>query len=256
VANTASIRVSGLAGSDQIALSEVNGALPAARLFGGEGNDTLNGGSGADQLLGQAGNDTLLGKGGSDLLFGSSGNDTLTGRDADDQAFGQGDDDRMIWNPGDDTDLNEGGAGVDTVEVNGGNGSEQFATTANGARVRFDRLDPAPFAIDIGTSENLLVNMNGGDDRFSASGNLAALIKFTIDGGAGSDAILGSNGADVLLGGDGNDFIDGNQGTRSRTAESLTAASTSSTSTHGTSSGRNRDAASPGSHPAEVGSRV
>ena len=60
----------------------------------------------------------------------------------------------MIWNPGDDTDLNEGGAGTDTVEVNGGNGAEQFTTTANGARVRFDRVNPAPFAIDIGTSEN------------------------------------------------------------------------------------------------------
>jgi Ca2+-binding RTX toxin-like protein len=212
VANTASIRVLGLAGNDQIALSEANGALPAARLSGGDGNDTLTGGSSADQLFGQAGNDTLLGKGGIDFLFAGSGNDTLTGGDADDQVFGQGDDDRMIWNPGDDTDLNEGGGGVDTVEVNGGNGSEQFAATANGARVRFDRLNPAPFAIDIGTSEDLVVNMNGGDDSFSASGNLAALIRLTVDGGAGNDTILGTNGADVLLGGDGNDSIDGNQG--------------------------------------------
>ena len=29
----------------------------------------------------------------------------------------------MVWNPGDDTDLNEGGAGTDTIEVNGGNGT-------------------------------------------------------------------------------------------------------------------------------------
>jgi Ca2+-binding RTX toxin-like protein len=78
--------------------------------------------------------------------------------------------------------------------------------------VRFDRLDPAPFAIDIGTSENLVLNANGGDDRISATGNLAALIQLTIDGGAGNDTILGGNGKDVLLGGDGNDFIDGNQG--------------------------------------------
>ena len=62
----------------------------------------------------------------------------------------------MIWNPGDDTDLNEGGAGTDTVEVNGGNGAEQFTATANGTRVRFDRLNPAPFSIDIGTSEKLV----------------------------------------------------------------------------------------------------
>ena len=79
------------------------------------------------------------------MLRGSPGNDTLTGGDADDQVFGEAGDDRMVWNPGDDTDLNEGGAGTDTVEVNGGNGAEQFTVTANGTRVRFDRVDPAPF---------------------------------------------------------------------------------------------------------------
>ncbi len=212
VANTALIRVFGLGDNDVISLNEANGALPRGNLFGGRGNDVLTGGSGGDQLFGQGGNDTLLGKGGFDLLFGGGENDTLTGGDADDQAFGQSGNDRMIWNPGDDTDLNEGGANVDTVEVNGGNGAEQFTATANGARVRFDRLNPAPFAIDIGTSENLVLNANGGDDSFSATGNLADLIKITVDGGAGNDTLLGSNGADVLLGGDGNDFVDGNQG--------------------------------------------
>ena len=212
VANTALIQVFGLGGNDTLTLSEVNGALPKANLFGGEGNDVLTGGSGNDQLFGQAGNDTLLGKGGFDLLFGGNENDTLTGGDADDQAFGQSGNDRMIWNPGDDTDLNEGGDGADTVEVNGGNGAEQFTTTANGTRVRFDRLNPAPFSIDIGTSEQLNVNANGGDDSYSATGNLAALIKVTVDGGTGNDTILGTNGVDVLLGGDGNDFVDGQQG--------------------------------------------
>src|SRR4030095_11118721 len=105
-----------------------------------------------------------------------------------------------------------GGSGTDTVEVNGGNGAELFPATANGTRVRFDRLSPAPFSLDIGTAENLVVNMNGGDDSFSATGNLAALIQVIVDGGAGNDTILGSNGADRLLGGDGNDTIDRNQG--------------------------------------------
>jgi Ca2+-binding RTX toxin-like protein len=118
----------------------------------------------------------------------------------------------MIWNPGDDTDLNEGAGGTDTVEVNGGNGTEQFTATANGSRVRFDRLTPAPFSIDVGTSENLVVNANGGDDSFSATGNLAALIKITVDGGTGNDNLLGSNGVDTILGGDGNDVVDGQQG--------------------------------------------
>ena len=210
--NTRLIKVSGARGHDQITLSQVNGALPAANLVGGTGNDTLAGGVGNDQLFGQAGNDTLLGGGGVDLLFGGSENDTITGGDADDQAFGEGGNDRMIWNPGDDTDLNEGGKGIDTVEVNGGNGAEQFTATANGTRVRIDRLEPAPFSIDIGTAEQLVVNANGGADRFSATGNLAALIATTVDGGSGTDTLLGSNGADLLRGGDDDDLIDGQQG--------------------------------------------
>src|SRR5205823_1664958 len=151
VANTARITVFGLGGNDTIRLNEANGALPAATLFGGSGNDTLTGGSGNDQT---------------------------------------------VWNPGEGSDLNEGGGGTDTVEVNGGNGAEQFTTTANGTRVRFDRVSPAPFFLDIGTSESLVVNMNGGDDTFTAGNGLAPLIQLTVDGGAGNDTITGGDGAD------------------------------------------------------------
>jgi Ca2+-binding RTX toxin-like protein len=212
VANTSLMQVFGLGGNDTISLDEANGALPQANLFGGAGNDTLIGGSGNDLLFGQGGNDTLLGKGGDDLLFGGDGNDVLTGGTGDDQVFGQAGDDRMIWNPGDGTDLNEGGAGNDTVEVNGGNAAETFTVTANGTRVRFDRVDPAPFSIDIGTSENLVVNMNGEDDTFTAGNGLASLIQLTVDGGAGNDTITGGDGNDLLIGGDGNDTITGGRG--------------------------------------------
>jgi Ca2+-binding RTX toxin-like protein len=212
VANTALIQVFGQGGDDTITMNEASGALPRANLFGGAGNDVIIGGSGGDMLFGQTGNDNLQGRGGIDFLFGGAGDDVLTGGDADDQMFGEAGNDRMIWNPGDDTDLHEGGAGIDTSEVNGGNGDEVFTATANGTRVRFDRLNPAPFSIDIGTTENLVVNMNGGNDSFSATGNLAALINVTVDGGTGNDTILGSNGTDTLRGGDGDDFIDGQQG--------------------------------------------
>jgi Ca2+-binding RTX toxin-like protein len=212
VANTATIIAFGLDGNDVITLDESNGALPQANLFGGGGNDTLTGGSGNDLLFGQAGNDILLGKGGNDFLFGGAGNDTLTGGTGDDQVFGEAGDDRLIWNPGEGTDLNEGGAGNDTVEVNGGNGSENFTITANGTRVRFDRVSPAPFTLDIGTTENLVVNANGGDDTITAGNGLAGLIQLTIDGGAGNDTITGGDGADLLIGGDGNDTIIGGRG--------------------------------------------
>lgn len=212
VANTRHFSVFGLGGNDQIQVNEANGALPRAYLYGGGGHDQLIGGSGNDHLFGQGGNDVLQGRGGNDFLFGGAHNDTLLGGDADDQVFGEGGDDETVWNPGDDTDLVEGGNGVDLVRVEGGNGDEQFTVTANGTRVRFDRLNPAPFALDIGTSENLLTNMNGGNDSFSATGNLAALIKIRVDGGSGNDTILGGNGADLLTGGIGNDLVDGNQG--------------------------------------------
>ena len=212
VANTALIQVFGQAGNDQISLDEANGALPSANLFGGDGNDTITGGNGNDQLFGEAGNDTLLGKGGNDLLFGGDGDDVLTGGSGNDQVFGQSGNDRMIWNPGDGTDLNEGGDGNDTVEVNGGNGAETFTATANGSRVRFDRVTPAPFTLDIGTTENLVLNANGGDDVFTAGNGLAPLISLTVDGGAGNDTITGGDGNDTLIGGDGNDTIIGGRG--------------------------------------------
>src|SRR5260370_19494183 len=132
-------------------------------------------------LCGQAGHDTLLGKGGNALLFGGWGNDVLNGGDGDDQMFGEAGNDRMIWNPGDDNDLMEGGDGTDTAEVNGGNGAETFTITANGSRVRFDRVTPAPFFLDIGTTENLVLNANGGDDILTAGNSLANLLQLTID---------------------------------------------------------------------------
>src|SRR5436190_8800512 len=212
VANTLLIQVFGQGGNDTITLNEANGPLPAAQLFGGGGNDTLSGGSAGDLLFGQAGNDILLGKGGSDQLFGGDGSDTLTGGTGDDQVFGEAGNDRMIWNPGDGTDLFEGGDGIDTAEVNGGNASEIFTLTANGPRVRFDRLNPGPFSLDIGTTENLVLNAGGGDDVFTASNGLATLIHLTVDGGTGNDSITGGDGNDTLLGGDGDDTLVGGRG--------------------------------------------
>jgi Ca2+-binding RTX toxin-like protein len=212
VANTSVIQVFGQGGNDTLTLDESNGALPAAILSGGSGNDTITGGSGNDQLFGGAGNDILLGKGGNDFLFGGAGNDTLTGGSGDDQVFGEAGNDRMLWNPGEGTDLFEGGDGTDTAEVNGGNGVENFTITANGTRVRFDRVTPAPFSLDIGTTENLVLHANGGDDVITASNGLSTLIQLTLDGGTGNDTITGGDGNDMLIGGDGDDLVVGGRG--------------------------------------------
>jgi Ca2+-binding RTX toxin-like protein len=212
VANTSLIEAFGQGGADTISLDESSGALPAADLFGGDGNDTLTGGSGADELFGEGGNDTLLGKGGNDLLFGGDGNDTLTGGPGDDQVFGQAGNDTMTWNPGDGNDLFEGGAGSDTAIVNGGNGAETFTISTNGSRVRLDRVTPAPFSLDIGTTESLALHAGGGDDVITAGNGLSSLIRLTLDGGDGNDTITGGDGADLLIGGNGNDLISGGRG--------------------------------------------
>lgn len=207
VANTSLIQIFGLAGNDTLTFNEVSGALPRGVLLGGSGNDVVTGGSSADQLFGQGGNDVLGGRGGTDVLFGGTEDDVLTGGDADDQVFGENGDDDLVWNPGDDTDLNEGGEGLDSVIVNGGAGPEHFALNPNGSRIRFDRLDPAPFSLDIGSSESLLLLAGGGDDTFVADTVPARRVALTVDGGAGVDRLTGSQGADAILGGEGDDML-------------------------------------------------
>src|SRR5438309_1777627 len=48
VADTRSIMITGGGGNDTLSLDETNGVLPAASIFGGDGNDVLVGGSGVD----------------------------------------------------------------------------------------------------------------------------------------------------------------------------------------------------------------
>jgi Ca2+-binding RTX toxin-like protein len=68
-----------------------------------------------------------------------------------------------------------------------------------------------PFSLDIGTTENLVLNANSGDDVITAENGLAALIQLTIDGGAGNDTITGGDANDVPIGG-GDDVITGGRG--------------------------------------------
>jgi Ca2+-binding RTX toxin-like protein len=59
--------------------------------------------------------------------------------------------------------------------------------------------------------ETLSAQLAAGDDKFTAIGDLAALIALDIAGGDGDDTLLGGNGTDVLRGGPGADYLDGNQ---------------------------------------------
>ena len=195
IGTTEDLDVNGQGGGDVIIASTGLANLIELDLDGGEGNDLLIGSDGTDTLRGGAGNDTLLGGRGNDVKLGEDGNDLL------------------IWNDGDGSDFNEGGEGLDTVQVNGANGAgDSFRVDPNGERVRFRRTNLGLFTLDIGTTENLDVNGQGGGDVIIGATGLNGLISLDLDGGEGNDLLIGGDGADVLRGGAGNDTLLGNRG--------------------------------------------
>jgi Ca2+-binding RTX toxin-like protein len=181
------------AGDDTVT-ADTGVASLALDVDGGDGNDHIDGSDAADTLSGGNGDDTIVPDdnpvGTQDVAHGDAGNDTT------------------IWNPGDDDDLNEGGDGDDTSEVNGAGGDEDFTVTpATAGRVRLDRVDPAPFFVDIGTTEHLRVNAAGGDDTIKGDKGLAGLIESEFNGDDGDDLVRGTDGEDRLNGGKGRDLI-------------------------------------------------
>ncbi len=194
------------------------GSTETLRVNAGGGNDSITGGAGlaaliALELNGGDGDDTIVGGDGADVIHGNAGNDALDGNDNPvatlDQVFGDDGDDTMTWNPGKDDDFNEGGAGNDVSVIVGGGAAETFTIAAAANRVRLDRTSPAPFFVDIGTTETLRVNGNAGNDSITGNAGLAALIALELNGGDGDDTITGGDGADLISGGVGNDVLDG-----------------------------------------------
>jgi hypothetical protein len=95
--------------------------------------------------------------------------------------------------------------------------------SATPGRVAFDRTGPnppGPFNLDIGSSERLDLNANGGDDSLNAAGPVPGLAGWTIDaeGGDGNDTLAGAAQAvDLLSGGAGADTLR----SRDQSADSL-----------------------------------
>jgi len=143
--NVKSITVKSLGGNDTVMLDETFGALPAATIYGGAGDDSLVGGSGDDVINGEGGNDLVVGGGGSDAVF-----------------LGDGDD-RFVWNAGDGNDMIEGQGGNDSLAVNGSDDSEAFNLTANGDRLRVVR-DVGNVKLDAGGIKQVTVNAFKGMD--------------------------------------------------------------------------------------------
>lgn len=184
VANTDLIHVNAGDGNDVVTLDETNGPLPAAQLFGGDGNDSLTGGSGNDQLFGQDGNDSLFGRAGADTLSGGSGddfiaggagNDTLSGGDGSDfldgdqgadTAFLGAGDDVFRWDQGDGSDKVDGASGTDELLFNGFGNPENFTLSADGDHALLTRVQ-GNIVMDLDSIEKVTVNAFGGADTIN-----------------------------------------------------------------------------------------
>ena len=154
------IRMNGGAGNDTLKLDETNGAMPAAELTGGDGNDKLAGGSRVDKL------------------FGGNGIDRISGGPGDDLVSMGADADEFTLNTGDGSDHLDGDGGKDTLLFNGfqtfGNFTQFVSVTPDGPRTTLRRAQP----IDTG-HEILDVASVGGVE----------LVKMNLDAGPGKTRV-------------------------------------------------------------------
>jgi Ca2+-binding RTX toxin-like protein len=188
------LTITSFAGNDSLTTGE--GVTLPMSVDGGPGDDSLATGDGADLLNGGDGNDTLNGNGGGDRIVGDRGADTMNG--------GAGDD-TLVWNNGDGSDVMNGDDGVDRIETNLSAADDTATIKLENGRVRFDRLNPGPFNLSIGTAEAFELNTLGGNDTFTAEADV--WLPLIVDGGAGNDTLQGGKGNDALDGGDGDDKL-------------------------------------------------
>jgi len=134
-------------------------------LAGSAGNDVISGTAGNDVITGQDGNDELSGRGGNDTISGGNGDDVLSG--------GAG------------ADALDGGAGTDTISY------------ADAIVVVVDRVTPSNntgYALgDTFTNVERFV-LSPYNDRFVGTAQAEY-----IDGGAGTDTMIGGGGDDTYV---------------------------------------------------------
>ncbi|MBX3576469.1 MAG: cadherin domain-containing protein [Rhizobiaceae bacterium] len=174
-------------------------------------NNIITGNSGNNVLSGLGGDDTLIGGGGNDTLIGGEGADTMLGGDGND----------LIRVRAGDNDIVDGGAGFDTVEIEGTSGADTISVVFDGSAI-------TSLGGDISNVEAISLAMGGGNDTLDYSGstdsvavNLATgtASGFTsisgvenIKGGSGADSLIGDGNANVIQGGAGSDYINGGGG--------------------------------------------
>ncbi|WP_188916187.1 cadherin domain-containing protein, partial [Caulobacter rhizosphaerae] len=175
----------------------------------GAGADHLIDNDSSHVLFGDDGADVLIARGGDDLLLGGAGDDDLDGGDGEDTFYFLGTSGGF--------DRISGGAGVeDTITVGDGAGG----MAGDGTVIGLSSVGGIE-VISAGGFLNVVIAGDATDNVFDLSTTLLVGIG-SINGGDGSDWIVGSMsssdvingdaGNDFLAGGDGDDLLDGGTG--------------------------------------------
>lgn len=180
-------------------------------LIGLFGTDTLHGGTGSDLLDGGAQNDWLYGEAGNDTLQGGEGDDDLTGGAGADRLYGGNGRDTFFYESLADMagDIAYGGNGRDTLDLVLGSGSDSFTAGDPTQATRFGGMtyrSMERFVVDGGAGSDRLVGWKYDDDLEGGDGN------DTLTGGYGADSLRGGTGTDSLYGGGDDDLAYGGDG--------------------------------------------
>lgn len=181
---------------------------------GGGGNDTIIGSGGNDVIEGGCwGDKSISGGSGNDTIHGGRGTDMLSGGEGDDVFRGTG---STAKNGGfEGFDSYDGGAGADSIIAFGDN--VDIGMTTFGPTTGIEVIDGSAVVNTVRLLGSWHDNLLDFSQTTLLGGNIV------IDGGGGSDTIVGSDGNDVIdggcwgeksiSGGGGNDTIHGGRGT-------------------------------------------
>ena len=208
---------------------DLSASIYGARVIGGAGNDTITGSLYIDDLAGGGGDDIINGGGGGDTLSGGAGADWLNGGNGDDtlnvaigEAVTAGD--RFTGGSGDDrlfvafdpyasvlTDLSLATIDSDIESLQGGRVRLTIGQIDNLASISLNQLHIA----NGGSLDLTGQSISGYYLYLSDAGNnvtLGTTSFYEVQGGTGSDSIIGTALSDRLLGGAGNDILTGGGG--------------------------------------------
>jgi Ca2+-binding RTX toxin-like protein len=177
--------------------------------IGGSGNDTLIGSPESNRLDGGPGNDHLEAAGGGDSAFGGPGTDQCTGGFSEETSCGP-----AAGANGLAVEIYESIDGKSTLILTGSSGNDQGTVDYSGGKFQVSGADVTngdPTNPDCtgggtivctGKVDGIEANLGAGDDELTIGQSVPHSIGSTLEGGTGSDKLVGGPADDVLYAGE------------------------------------------------------